>query len=160
MDHFQVHFQSQSMMAPKCISELARSQPPILHHHHLQVPLQIHSIMPSTFAQLWLPIWIPQHVWSWPPGCHDGSLQVYLKPRPITTSKLLWSWPPLCISKLFGSQTLILSCSTHKIVLDVTLWVHLIDGRKYISNLVRSHPPTSYQSVLNDGVVKWWRSKQ
>jgi len=114
IERLQVLLQSPSIIACKCISKLARSQPQsapphsinhCLQAHHLssldlglQVYLQTRSITASKFARSWPPSVSPN---SLDPGLQkhlpsslDLGLEVYLQTRSMTVCKFARSWPP------------------------------------------------------------------
>jgi hypothetical protein len=84
----QVHLQTRSITASKCISKLARLRPPSSHDHGLQVHLQTRSISASKC--------ISKLARLRPPSSHDHGLQMHLQTRSVTASK--------CMSKLARSR--------------------------------------------------------
>jgi len=94
----QVHLQTRSITASRCISHLAPSWPPSAspnsHDHSLQVYLQPCSITASKFP------WSPPPSES--PNSLDHSPQVYLQPRLIMASKFAPSPPPNAHSRCLG----------------------------------------------------------
>ena len=106
---FQVHLQTPSITASKCISRLARLQSVSLHDHGLQVHLQIGSITTSKFAQSWLSSTSPHSLdygfqvrtmmasKSSPYSCNQN-LGVNLKVHSITASKCLSEILPITAS--------------------------------------------------------------
>ena len=90
LDHgLQVHLQTRSITASKCISNLARLRPAILHKHGLQVHLQTRSM---TISEC-----ISKFTRSLPPSVSPNMLhyrhQVDLQTRLITASEYISEFP-------------------------------------------------------------------
>jgi len=125
----QIHLQTHSIVAYKCVSKVARSWPPIaspnsLDHClqvHLQTPLITGSKCICKLAQLQYP------------SSHDHGLQVHLHTCLITASK--------CISKLAQSRPPSTSPKSLNHGIQLHLETHSTAASKYISKVARSRPP-------------------
>jgi len=143
-------------MALKCISNLARSQPPSASpntlDHSLQVYLQTRSIAASKFTRAQPSKCISKLARSRPQSASPNSLdyglpvrtitafQVHRQPRSITASE--------CISNLAQFQPPSVSRNSHDYGLQVHLLIHSITASKCISKLARLRPPSSNDHSL------------
>jgi len=118
-------------MASKCISKLARSQPPSVSLNSLNYCLQVRSITASKC--------ISKLAGLRPPSASPNLLDYSLRTRLDSASK--------CISKLARSRPPSISPNS----LDYGLQVSTITATKCISNFARSQPPS--KSLRNHGGV-------
>jgi len=129
------------------------STSPIRVDHSIQMHLQTHSIIASTFPLSWRPTahhqtcsimaskCISNLTWLRSPSSHDHGLQVHLQTCSITASKAAQLWPP-----------------------SANLHIHSPVAYKCISKLARSWPPSEYPHSVNYGfqvrrsVISQWIS--
>jgi len=141
----QVSLHTCSIIVSQSISHHARSWPPTLHYHGLQLYVQTRIIVASKLAQsqpptasskpvdYCLPVCmimttklIPRVAWLRPPKSHNHSLQVLLHTWLIMASKFTLSWSP-----------------------SVPLPTRSITTSKYISNLPRLQLPSPSTHLLD-----------
>jgi len=144
MNLLEVLLQSHSMMASKCMSNLARSWPWSASLNSVDHGLQTDSIAASNLAQLWPPKCISKLAQSWPPSASLSSLdcspQVYLQTCSITAFK--------CISEFAQSQPASACPNLLNHVLQVHLRTCLINASKCISDFTQSSSSGSPRIAL------------
>jgi len=135
IDCLPVLVQTRWITACKCISKLARSQPPSVSpnslDHSLHVYLETRSIRASKC--------ISKFAWLRHPSSLDDGLQVDLHIRSITASK--------CISKLARSQPSSLSLNSPDYGLQVHLQSRSITASNRISKVAQSRPPKCISKI-------------
>jgi len=124
----QVHLDTRSITASKCISKLGRFRPPNSLNHDLEVHLQTPSITASKC--------ISNYARLRPPSAQDHGLQMYIQSRSITASK--------CIFKLARSQPPSVSLNSH----DDGLQTHSITASKFARSWLPSASPNSVDHSL------------
>jgi hypothetical protein len=122
----QVHLQTSSIAASKCISKVARSRPPIASPILLDRGLQVHlQTRSSTASKCISKLARLQH-----PSSRDHGLQVHLHTRLITASK--------CISKLARSRPSSVSLNSPDYGLQAHLQTRSITASECIYEFTRS----------------------
>jgi len=119
-------------MASKCITKLARSQPPSVSLNLHDYGLQVHTITASKCISKLARLQSPNSL--------HHSPHVHLQTRLITASKFAPLRPP--------------SASPNS--LDYGLQTRSIMASKCISKLTRLRPRSASLSSLDHGVVEWW----